>query len=315
LANQKLDQIESGKRVNPGNPPPAFDDIISRLHELRPKMKPAEQRVADVVLSDVEGAVRSSNTALAAKANVSEPTVTRFCRTMKCEGVRDFKLRLAQSLVVGTMYLNFRDPPPERQATGLPFWNDVFQKADEAVRLAEHQLDKATVITSIEHLVKAKRIYIFGVGGGSTALAQDAQFRLFRYGLAVTAYTDTYLMRMVASTLGPDDVVIAISGTGRTSEIIDAAKIAQQYHSVVVAITQPDTELAAVADLALTVQVQETPDILTPTASRFAFMVTLDLLAAGVGYQLGLSAQENLRRIKYTLMNRRDGEISEPLGD
>ena len=59
----------------------------------------------------------------------------------------------------------------------------------------------------------------------------------------------------------------------------------------------------------------EIPDVLKPTASRFAFMATIDLLATGIAYQLGSEAQETLRRIKYNLMNFREGEVLEPLGD
>lgn len=313
MTDRDVKQTETASGASAERTSAPFDDIISRLRELRSDMKPAERRVADVVLGDVEFAVRASNTTLAAQANVSEPTVTRFCRTLGCEGVRDFKLRLAQSLVVGDLY--FQNPPPVQENSNLPYWNNVFQKAGEAVRLAERQLDEAAVRVAVDHIARAKRIFIFGVGGGSTALAQDAQFRLFRYGLSVTAYSDTYLIRMVASTLRPDDVVIAISATGRTPEIVHAANLARQYHAVVVAITQPNSELAAAADVALTIGVPEIADILKPTASRFAFMVTMDLLATGVAYQLGLDAQENLRRIKYNLMNLRDGEVLEPLGD
>ena len=315
LTDQTTNQDHADIITKPGNPPARFDDIISRLRDLQPDMKPAEQRVAAVVLADVESAVRASNATLAAKANVSEPTVTRFCRTLGCDGVRDFKLRLAQSLVVGNVFLNFRDPQPAPENASLPFWNDMVQNATEALRITERQLDQEVIKAAAVTIAAAKRVYIFGVGGGSTALALDTQYRLFRYGVSVTAYTDIYLMRMVASTLGPEDVVLAISATGRTPEVVDAVGIARQYHAQVIAITRPETELAAAANLAMTFDVPEFEDILTPTASRFAFMLALDLLAAGVGYQLASSAQENLRRIKYTLMNRRDGDVLEPLGD
>jgi DNA-binding MurR/RpiR family transcriptional regulator len=290
-----------------------FDDLISRLKELRGELRPAERRVADVVLGDVEFAVRASNGILAQRAGVSEPTVTRFCRTLGCDGVRDFKLRLAQSLVVGTDY--FRDPPHVQDSSRLPYWSSVFRHAGAAIALAERQLDEAKVRTAVDILANAKRVLVFGVGGGSTALAQDTQYRLFRYGINVTAYSDTYLMRMASSTVGADDALIVLSATGRTTEVLDAARIAHQYHAKVVAITRSGTKLADAADVALTVDVPEVPEVLKPTASRFAFMVTIDLLATGIAYQLGTDAQETLRRIKYNLMSIREGEVLEPLGD
>ena len=101
-----------------------YGDLIERIRSNRMRLRPAERRVAEVVLDDIEAAIRTPNSKLASAARVSEPTVTRFCRAMGCEGVRDFKLRLAQSLVAKTM------APPESESQHssdlLPYWNAVF---------------------------------------------------------------------------------------------------------------------------------------------------------------------------------------------
>ncbi|WP_421723144.1 MurR/RpiR family transcriptional regulator [Bauldia sp.] len=290
-------------------------DLISRLKEAQPDLRPSERRVADAVLADIEFAVRASSADLARRAKVSEPTVTRFSRAMGCDGVRDFKLKLAQSLIVGSMYL--REPPrlPEAPNADLPFADMVFHHARAALDHAETQLDSDRIREAIDVIADARRVIVFGVGGGSTSLAQDTQYRLFRYGVDVTAYSDVYLMRMIACTLGADDVVIALSATGRIPEILGAVRLAQDYHACVVAITKPDSELAKAADIAVTIDIPEISNILKPSASRYAFMVVVDLIATGCAYKLGGDAQETLRRIKYNLLNFREGEVLEPLGD
>ena len=288
-------------------------DLISRLKELRPKLRPAERRVAEVVLKDVEFVVSASNAKLAQLARVSEPTVTRFCRSLGCDGVRDFKLKLAQSLVVGPLFLNASTPSAGEVSP--PYWNSVFHHASMAISMAERQLDKKELVSAVDLIANAEKIIVFGVGGGSTALAQETQYRLFRFGLSITAYSDPLLMRMVATTLGPKDVVIALSATGLAGDVVESTRCAQQYSARVVAITRPESELAGIADVALTVNVPDIGIIMKPTASRFAFQVIIDLLATGIGYHLGDDAQENLRRIKYSLMNLRDGDLLEPLGD
>lgn len=289
-----------------------IDDLITRLTQLRPDLRPAEKRVADVVLKDIESAIRASNSQLAQAAGVSEPTVTRFCRAMGCEGVRDFKLRLAQSLVAGAA-ASFDTPETER--TEAPYWNAVFGQARQAIRLAERQLDPVAAQFAVEKIAGAQRVFVFGLGGGSTSLAQDMQFRLFRFGVGVVAYTDPYLMRMVVATAQSDDVIIAISATGRTRELLDIAEIAQRYGATVIALTRPGSELAEAADISLTVEVPEILNVLKPTASRFAFLAALDLLATGVAYHLGPQGQETLRRVKLNLMSVREGDVLEPLGD
>jgi DNA-binding MurR/RpiR family transcriptional regulator len=44
--------------------------------------------------------------------------------------------------------------------------------------------------------------------------------------------------------------------------------------------------------------VLEYPDTLKPTATRFAALAVIDLLAAATGYRMGPAARETLRRIK-----------------
>ena len=164
-------------------------------------------------------------------------------------------------------------------------------------------------------MASAHQVLVFGLGGSSTVLAQETQNRLFRYGVVVSAHSDPYVMKMTASTLKPNDVVIAISGTGRTREVVEAVALAKHYRAKAIGITAPDTDLAAVVDVALTVDVPEFPDPLKPTASRYAFLTIIDLLSAAVAYRLEPDARETLRRIKYTVLNHRKGKVLEPLGD
>ncbi|WP_246671613.1 MurR/RpiR family transcriptional regulator [Mesorhizobium sp. B2-4-12] len=265
-------------------------DIISLVKDSYAELRPAERRVADVVLDDVKYAVDASNAALAQRAGVSEPTVTRFCRAIGCEGVRDFKLKLAQSLVVGALYL--AKPPATSGDNGMPFWNAVFGEARRALQEAERQLDPAQLQKAAELIAKARQVTVFGLGGSSSALAQETQYRLFRYGISISAQCDPYLMRMTASTLKPGDLVIAISATGRTREVIEAVELAKHYRANAIAVTAPDTELARACDVRLTVAVPEYPDTLKPTASRFAFLAMIDLLAVASAYKLDGPARD-----------------------
>src|SRR5690606_7622326 len=144
-------------------------------------LRPAEGRAADVVLEDVRFAVDASNPALAQRGGVSEPTVTRVSRAIGGDGVRDFKLKLAQSLVVGALYLS--KPPAAGDDAGMPFWGAVFGEARRALTEAERQLDPEQVRKAAELIAKARQITVFGLGGSSSALAQETQNRLFRYGV------------------------------------------------------------------------------------------------------------------------------------
>jgi DNA-binding MurR/RpiR family transcriptional regulator len=121
--------------------------------------------------------------------------------------------------------------------------------------------------------------------------------------------------RMVVATCRPGDAFVAISSTGRTREVIEAVEMARHHRAATIAITTPGSDLARAADMALTVAVPEYPDTLKPSASRFAFLAVIDLLAAATGYTIGPPARETLRRIKYAIQTHRRGAALEPLGD
>ncbi len=289
-------------------------DILSQIKDSYAELRPAERRVADTVLADVAFSVDASNAEIARRADVSEPTVTRFCRAIGCEGVRDFKLKLAQSVVVGRMYLSIGQPVvPTEDAS--PLWNTVFAEARNALNAVERQVDPAEVVKAADLVASAHQVAVFGLGGSSAALAQETQYRLFRYGVVVSAHSDPYVMRMTASTLKPNDLVIAISATGRTDEVIEAVALAKHYRAKTIGITAPDSELAKICDVRLTVDIPEFPDTMKPTASRFAFLAIIDLVSVAAGYRLGAPALETLRRIKYNVLTHRKGKELEPLGD
>jgi len=289
-------------------------DILSIIKDSYSELRPAERQVADVVLADVTFAVDASNAEIAKRANVSEPTVTRFCRSIGCDGVRDFKLKLAQSVVVGRLYLAPGEPTPPT-TDGSPLWGTVFGEARNAIAAVERSVDPADILKAAELVAGAHQVVIFGLGGSSTALAQETQNRLFRYGVVAISHSDPYVLKMTAATLKPNDLVIAISGTGRTREVIEVVELAKHYRAKTIGITAPDSELAAICDVRLTVDIPEYPDPLKPTASRYAFLLIIDLLSTAVGYRLDPSARETLRRIKYTVLSHRKGKVLEPLGD
>ncbi len=292
----------------------SLDDIILAIKQFKPTLRPAEQRVADTILADVHFAVHSSNGELARRAGVSEPTVTRFSRAVGCGGVRELKVKLAQSMVVGRIYL---DPPALVGTTQAKpaLWQSVFEEIRRAIAIVETQLRQEDVEKAADAIAGCSRLIAFGVGGGSTVAVTEVTHRFFRLGVAVANYSDPQLMRMIAATLDENDVVIAVSTTGEVAEVIDAVTVARQYGARVVAVTKPGSRLAALADIPLVLHVPEAPNALKPTASRYALLAVIDLLAASTAYRKPQEAQERMRRIKYALVNSANGDAGDPLGD
>jgi RpiR family transcriptional regulator, carbohydrate utilization regulator len=273
-------------------------DIVSRIQRVEPTLSPAERRVAETVRADFEAATRMTIAELASRAGVSQPSVTRFCRSVGSRSFGAFKIQLATTLTVAAAYLK-SDRVFDDDAGQLA--HAIMLNAANAIREGLDQLDTAALAAAIAALAASRRIDIYGQGSGSAAMAEDAKLRLFRLGIPVAAYTDGHQQRMSAATLGPGDAAFAISNSGRTKPVVEAVEIARSFGATTVALTRPGTPLADVADIVIAVTVPEVADILRPSPSRYAHMAIVDTIATGVAVRLGAKSRESLRRVRYTL--------------
>jgi len=254
-------------------------------------------KVAEAILADPEAATRSSIAALASLAEVSEPSVNRFCKRFGASGFPDFKLRLARSLVAGVPFMS----------QAVDFDDDVdtypsklFDNTIGALMLARDQLPLASIGAAVEYLAAAKRIYFFGLGS-SAAVAQDAEHKFFRFNVPVTTHTDPLMLRMLSAGGGPGDVFFFISHTGRTKTIVEAAELAKKAGATVIALTANGSPLAEICDCTLGITVAENTDDYLPMTSRIVHLVTLDALVTGVTIKRGDQFVDHLARLKASL--------------
>ncbi|WP_296651978.1 MurR/RpiR family transcriptional regulator [Paraburkholderia sp.] len=302
-------------------------DIVARIAGCASTLRPAEREVAALILDDLASAARASIGELARRAGVSVASVTRFAKAVGCEDVRELKLRLAQAAAVGERFLHSgaaaggesgergkrerRGEDGEPQALVTRVFDDIYTV------LARHHelLREAPFAQAAAALRDARMIYVFGMGGGSTALADELRFRLVRLGCPVASYQDSVLQRMVASTMSNETVVVALSVTGRVPELLDSCRIARDYGAKVIALTAPASPLAMLADWLVPIVASETDFIYKPSSSRYAMMMALDVLATELALAQPERTRELLRRMKHTLDAHRGGGERQPVGD
>ncbi len=282
-------------------------DILSRITADFTALRDAEKKVAELIYADIDFVTEATISEIAARAGVSDASVTRFARAVGCTNVRDLKTRLTRALAAGRRFI--QEAAPEDGAAA------VYDIATQTLAVNRELMAQADVAGAVERLDGARQILVFGAGGGSSMLSQELQFRLVRLGYAVSAYPQALLPRMVASTLDPEDVVVVLSVSGHTPEMVDSARIARQYGAQVVAITAQGSPLAETADLVLPVASRETDFIYHPSASRYAMLAAIDVLALELAMRHRERSRDKLRRLKLTLDAHRGGDNRQPLGD
>ena len=257
--------------------------LLSQIQRVRGSLSPAEQRVADHVLAHPRTTVNDAIAAIAKAADVSQPTVIRFCRSLGCEGLSDFKLRLASGLT-GTIPITHTQVTSEDSM--LELGAKVLGNTAAAVLQVRDHLNRDSIDKAIALISAAERVEFYAVGHYSV-VAEDAQFKFLRMGVPSNAYTVPRMQVLASNLLTPKTVVVVISSSGRIPELMDVVEKARERGATVIAITASQSPLARKADLSLIVDHVEDVTTQVPMISRILHLLMVDILVVGVTLRRG----------------------------
>jgi len=266
--------------------------LLERVRLARPELSTAEQRVAELVLSQPRSVLNDPIVEIAARAGVSQPTVVRFCRSLGCEGLSDFKIKLASGLT-GTIPVTHTQVT--RSDSTLELGAKVLDNTAAAVLKVRDQLNGEAVERAIDRLLSARRIEFYALGNYGV-VAQDAQYKFLRFGVPTAAYLDPRLQTMAASVLQPNDVVVAISGSGKLTDLLKAVDIALERGAEVIAITPSHSPLAKKSSVTIAIDHPEDVTTHIPMISRILYLVVIDILAVGVAMRRSSGARDPEQR-------------------
>lgn len=281
--------------MNPAN------NLVEQLQQQLDSLNRSERKVAVEILHDPQAATSMSIATLAGKAQVSEPTVNRLCRSFGIKGYPDFKIRLAQSMATGTPCVSQSVDVNDAVAV---YTDKIFASSIASLDVARRSANPVMIEKAVNYLSQAQQILFFGMGA-SGSVAQDAQHKFFRFNIPVVAHNDVLLMRMQAAACRRGDVVVLLSFSGRTKETVEIARLARQAGAITIAITAPSSPLSEVASMVLEVVAPEDMDINMPMQSRLVQLTLLDVIATGVILRRGEDFQDHLQNIRQSLVATR----------
>lgn len=254
-------------------------NTLLHIRSIYPTLKPAERRVADAVLSRSSHVVHLSITELAKESKVSEATVVKFCKRLGYKGFQEFKILLAQDVVVQRIPMGGEIEHGDDVRT---IRDKVFRANISALQDTNQILDVAALEKAVTALTHAREIHFYGLGASSIA-AFDGEQKFSRIGRRASAFVDTHMQITRAVLLQPGDVVIGLSGSGETREIVEAVATARESGALTIAITNHSaSSLAAAADLVLLTCTPGTLCTKGGVASRISQLSIMDTLFVAV---------------------------------
>jgi len=252
--------------------------LMDRVQQLRHELSPAEQRVAALVVDHPRKMLSEPIAEIARLADVSQPTVIRFCRSLGFQGLAEFKLKFAGSLT-GTI------PVRHSQVRVTDSTHDLSAKVIDntvsAILKFRDALDVQAIDRAIELLRRARRVEFYAMGN-SRAVALDGQHKFFRFRIPAALYGDSHLLNLAAGLLGPGDVVIAISTGGQLPDLLEAVDTARANGADVIAITSSKSALAKKATVCLAVDHSEDSTSFLSMISRILQLLLIDIMSVGI---------------------------------
>lgn len=245
--------------------------IISIIKSYFPNLSKQEKKVADYVIGNIDNISIMSLTEITKKIGVSEATIVRFVRKVGYKGFIDFKLEVAKEYAI----------EKEEKETKENYIEKIEDNIISTIKSTKKILNKEKVEEAIELILNSKEMFIYGLGASGVA-AVEMQNRFLRFGKLSHSINDGHFQVMYSSVIKKEDLLIVISLSGETSELIYSLKLAKKRGVKIIAITNYImSPIAKEADVVLLTSARETPLDGGSLISKISQLYIIDILATG----------------------------------
>ncbi|MFG2938826.1 MurR/RpiR family transcriptional regulator [Streptomyces sp. NPDC048282] len=256
-------------------------DVTTLIRTELPRLAGSLRKVGELILEDPAAVTHCSAAELGRRTGTSQATVTRFCRAVGLDSYQHLLIALAQERGRGEVsdWGTAEIGPDISPDDSLERVVKVVGTADlRAIQQTVDRIDLDAVERAAQAMARARRIDVYGVGG-SGAVAQETETRLFRIGCSVRGWTEVHAAATSAALLTPADVAIGISHSGATRETIEPFETAAERGATTVALTSdPRSPLARAADIRLISSTSETSFPTGIIGARHSVLLLIDCL-------------------------------------
>ncbi|MHB8962206.1 MAG: MurR/RpiR family transcriptional regulator [Saccharofermentanales bacterium] len=257
-----------------------MNEIMVKIQNSMNFLPRSERVIAEHLLQNPGDAIRCSATELSEKCGTSKAAVVRFCRSMDFTGYRGLCTSIAESLSAGKAA--GRAPEPQQDIRAGDSIQQIIRTVSsnniKAIQDTMRIIETETIQFASDIIFGAGRILVCGAGA-SLHVAQDLEEKLIRIHLPCNAFADSSIQKTAAANLGIHDVVIAISWSGSSKDVIDVARIARKAGAKVISLTSSGrNKLIESSDIALFAAAPENRIRFGAMSSRIAIYTLADIL-------------------------------------
>lgn len=226
------------------------------LQQRQDQLTKSGHAVAEYLQQHADEAQYLSISSLARECKVAEATVFRFCRALGFEGYHEMRIALAQANATGSMSSQKELTPG---ATTEALCEHACARFLTAINGTQSALSTDAVDEAVRLMQNAKQVFCLGQGG-SMLLANDICARFASISTKFRTAGDSHLQLLTASLMDKDDVVLFVSYSGATRDMMETLRTAKGAGAKIILLTHyEDSPGASLADVVLLCGAQESP--------------------------------------------------------
>lgn len=252
--------------------------ILETIEQRYKSLSKQQKLLATYILRNPKDVLNLTSKELGEKSGVSTATVVRFAQQLDLDSFSDLKISIASQLSSGKVIV---DTVIEKDDTSKIMSEKLEQVYDSSIQKSLAMINENDLNKAVELLNEATHVYLLGVGT-SGLIAYDLYHKLNRYGIKTFYETDAHMNLEFLTNATKDDVVVAISYSGKTREVSIGSEYAKEHHIPVIAITREDTPLVSSSDICLLIPDNERTIRVAAIASKISTMYITDLLFISV---------------------------------
>ncbi len=271
-------------------------DCLEVINNSMPALSRSHRAIAQYILDNPRRALSLSIHDMASEIGTSASSITRFCRKLGYESLRDMRVTLAST----------------SDSRAAEDFREALSVADSTESLAENYLEhindvcRDTLYLNEMHELKrvaslianANAIYFFGIGASALAVS-NLLGKLVKLKKRCIYSPDADLNMQMADSATKDDVAIAFSYSGFSRDVVNGARNAHDNECPLVAVThQGESPLQSMSDHTLFCPAVEQLTRVTTLFSNYSQAIIVDILFLLVARELEIDPSKLLREYR-----------------
>ena len=250
--------------------------VMDTIHILYDNFFEQEKKIANYIIQAHTQVIDMTIGELAQVCGTSVATVSRFCRKCGVDGFHQLKIMLAKEFADSSTDLPVSNNI-SRTDIGQSLQNILANKMDE-IRQTISLMDEKQLNTILDY-IKSARIVQFVAVGNTIPVALDGAFKFNEIGLKAVAGTIWETQLAFSLSLGRDDVMIAISNSGESRQVVKMVQEAKKNHVITIGITNnPHSTVGGCVDYHIQTATREKLFLNEICFSRVSAMTVIEVL-------------------------------------